>query len=88
MGLNIKNETVERLAAEVAGLAGESKTQAVRRALEERKKRLELAGAQLSRPAMVDFLEREIWARVPSDLRGKPITKEEREEILGYGEGV
>ena len=40
MALNIKNEAVERLVAEVARLAGESKTEAVRRALEERKARL------------------------------------------------
>ena len=35
MALNLKNAEVERLAAEVARLAGESKTEAIRRALEE-----------------------------------------------------
>jgi hypothetical protein len=36
-----------------------------------------------------EFLEREIWSQIPSDLRGKGISKREREEILGYGpEGV
>src|SRR5438128_12697313 len=40
MALNIKNRNVEQLAAEVARLAGESKTEAVRRALEERRERL------------------------------------------------
>jgi antitoxin VapB len=40
MALNIKNSHVERLAAEVAKLARESKTQAIGRALEERKARL------------------------------------------------
>ena len=40
MALNIKNREVERLASEVATLAGESKTEAVRRALEERRGRL------------------------------------------------
>lgn len=40
MPLNIKNSEVELLAAEVAGLAGESKTEAVRLALEERRDRL------------------------------------------------
>ena len=35
MALNIKNAEVERLAAEVARLTGESKTEAIRRALDE-----------------------------------------------------
>ena len=85
MALNIKNPDVERLAAEVAELASETKTEAVRRALEERKQRLELAGAQLTHEGMLDFLEQEIWSKVPAKLRGKRITKRERERILGYG---
>ena len=40
MALNVKNIAVERLVAEVARLPGELKTEAVRRALEERKARL------------------------------------------------
>ncbi len=40
MALNIKNSAVERLVEEVARLSGESKTEAVRRALEERKAKL------------------------------------------------
>ena len=41
MALNIKNPEVERLATEVAQLARETKTEAIRRALEERKARSE-----------------------------------------------
>lgn len=37
-------------------------------------------GARLLR-----FLEREVWPALPPDVLGKPITKEEREAILGYG---
>ena len=40
VALTIKNAEVERLAAEVAALTGESKTQAIRVALEERRRRL------------------------------------------------
>jgi antitoxin VapB len=40
MGLNIKNKDVERLIDEVTLLTGESKTEAVRRSLEERRARL------------------------------------------------
>ena len=35
MALNIKNPDVERLVAEVARLTGETKTQAIRRAMED-----------------------------------------------------
>jgi antitoxin VapB len=31
------------------------------------------------------FLEEEVWPNISPDARGKRITKEEREEILGYG---
>ncbi|MBT9556797.1 MAG: type II toxin-antitoxin system VapB family antitoxin [Myxococcales bacterium] len=41
MALNIENEVVEALASEVAEITGESKTEAVRRALVERLQRLE-----------------------------------------------
>jgi antitoxin VapB len=40
MGLNIKNETVERLAREIAAETGESLTSAIQHALEERLARL------------------------------------------------
>jgi antitoxin VapB len=40
--LNIKNPEVERLAAELSDMTGESKTQAIRTALLERRRRLEL----------------------------------------------
>ena len=90
MALNIKNEAVERLAAEVARLSGESKTEAVRRALEERKARLAYRvvdgdrGSRLRR-----FLESEVWPGIPAEELGRRISREEEEGILGYGqEGV
>ncbi len=46
MALNIKNEEVERLAHEVAGLAGESLTAAVATALKERLARLQPISAE------------------------------------------
>jgi hypothetical protein len=32
-----------------------------------------------------EFLEDEIWSRISPEEWGKPITKAEREDILGYG---
>jgi antitoxin VapB len=43
VALNIKDPETERLAAEVASLARESKTAAIRQALRDRKRRLILA---------------------------------------------
>lgn len=90
MALNIKNAQVERLAEEVAGLAGETKTEAIRRALEERRGKLVQRIPKRTRDgALRRFLEREIWPLVPTEVRGRRMTKREREEILGYGqEGV
>jgi antitoxin VapB len=86
MALSIKDPLTERLAAEVASMAGESKTRAVRVALEERRARLALAGLRRDRGAAVTrMLEEEIWSHVPADVLGVPLTKAERETILGYG---
>jgi antitoxin VapB len=86
MALNIKNPEVERLAAEVAALAGESKTQAIRRALEERKSRLKVRVVRKDRRAELQrFLESEVWSQVPADLVGKRLSRSEEERILGFG---
>lgn len=88
MALNIKNEEAERLAAEVAELAGESKTGAVKEALRERRDRLELerVGKEKRRQDLLRFMETEIWPQIPEELRGRPpMSKAEKEEILGYG---
>lgn len=87
MALNLKNPDVERLVEEVAALTGESKTEAVRKALEERKERLAMHVVKRDRyQEAVLWLEAEVWSRVPAELRGKPISREEQDEILGYGE--
>jgi antitoxin VapB len=63
MALNIKNSQVEELAAEVAEYTGETKTEAIRRALEERKQRLSFQVARESRSEELrSFLEREVWS--------------------------
>jgi antitoxin VapB len=86
MALNIKDHETEQLAAEVAALAGESKTGAVRQALRERRQRLLLAQGGLGRgDRMVAVLERRLWPRLPAGVRGSTITKEEEEQLLGFG---
>jgi antitoxin VapB len=88
MALNIKSPSTERLAAEVAQLTGESKTEAIKRSLEERKRRLELRVLQEDRVSRLRrFLEREVWPTLPDSVRGKALSKREKEDILGYGPG-
>lgn len=88
MALNLKNAEVERLAEEVARLAGETKTEAIRRALAERRQRLVYRQETDRSPSRVrTFLEREVWPGVPKAERGKHLTKSEEDKILGYGEG-
>lgn len=88
MALNIKDKETEQLAAEVAGMSGDTKTGAVREALRERKARLELRGGGKGKPRrdVRKWLETEIWPLIPEEDRGgPPIPKEEIEEILGFG---
>lgn len=87
MALNIKDPVAERLAAEVAELAHENKTEAIRNALQERKERLELKHGRSGRSGdFRHFLETEIWPLIPEEALGEPrMTKAEREEILGIG---
>ncbi|MDQ3647829.1 MAG: type II toxin-antitoxin system VapB family antitoxin [Actinomycetota bacterium] len=90
MALNIKDLEAERLAAEVAELAGESKTRAVRVALAERRDRLALRAHRPDRArSLRRFLEQEAWPQIPGDQIGVGMSRAEREAILGYGrEGV
>lgn len=85
MALNIKNAEVEQLAAEVARLAGETKTQAIRGALAERKLRLKAAGSRSGRSSLKEHLERNVWPTIPKKILGKRLSREEEDLILGYG---
>ena len=87
MALNIKNDKVEQLAEELAHATGESKTAAILRALEERRERVAQGGPHGGQrmAQVLDFLEHEIWSNIPRKLLGRPVTKKQREAILGYG---
>jgi len=86
MALNIKDPETERLASEVASMAGETKTQAVRTALAERRERLALRVVRRDRAGeLLRFLEAEVWPSIPKRVLGKRLSKREKERILGYG---
>ncbi len=83
MALNIKNPEVERLASEVAALSRVSKTEAIRVALEERRRRLR---EQQSERVMgtLRWLQEEVWPKVPETARDR-LSKTEEEDVLGDG---
>ncbi len=86
MALNIKDQATERLAEEVATLADETKTRAVKVALQERRQRLALRAVHRQDVVELErFLREEAWPQVPAEALGRPVTRAEREEILGYG---
>jgi antitoxin VapB len=87
MALNIKNAEVERLAAEVARLTGESKTEAIRRALDDRRQRLRQLSTADRRTRVLRFLEKKVWPSLPKDQVGRRLSRADEEDILGYGPG-
>ncbi len=70
MGLNIKNDEVETLASEVAAMTGENKTEAIRKALKERKQRLKTAASRPRHERVTYFLQEYIWPHVPAGSSG------------------
>jgi antitoxin VapB len=86
MALNLLPD-LESLAEEVATLAGESPSEAVRKALEERKERLSLRVIRGGdRKAQIrHWLETEVWPQIPAETLGGRLSREEEDEILGYG---
>ena len=87
MPLNLKNADVERLATEVAELTGESKTEAIRKALEERRRRLKGASVSERRERALRFLKTKVWPEIPRKQLGRRLSRREEDEILGYGPG-
>ena len=85
MALNLKNDEVERLAAEMARLTGESKTEAIRRALLERRERLKGRSIEQRRDRILKFLQKKVWATMPEGEWGRRLTHTEEDEILGFG---
>ena len=67
-------------------VTGESKTECIRRSLEERKARLSFQIAEQDHSArLLRLLESEIWPAVPEEQRGRRLSRAEEERILGFG---
>ena len=89
MTLKIEDKEAEQLATEIATLRRGEQDRRVRQALRERHERLGLepaAGHKREPGSLLRFLETEIWPLIPAEELDKPpMTKAEREEILGIG---
>jgi antitoxin VapB len=79
MALNIRNAETERLAAQVARLTGETKTQAIRAALRDRLTRLKRARRGRRLADELDDIAHHCAALPVRDVRSA-------DEILGYDE--
>lgn len=79
MALNIRHRETEELAAAVASLTGETKTEAVRRALQDRLERLQRARAGRRLADELDDIAMRCAALPLHDVR-------DADEILGYDE--
>lgn len=79
MPLSIKNDVTERLAREVARETGESLTEAIQRALQERWERLKAKRRNRLLPAQLEDVLRRVDALPTLDSRPE-------DEILGYNE--
>ena len=85
MAVNIKSPQVEQLLDEIVAVTGESKTEAIRRSLEERKARLSFQLADHDRSGrLLRLLESEVWPVIPPEQRGRRLSREEEESILGF----
>jgi antitoxin VapB len=66
-------------------LANETKTEAIRKALLDRKSRLQAAVGRPGRKAqLLDYLGRSVWPKVPPGVLGR-LSRKEEDAILGYG---
>jgi antitoxin VapB len=79
MPLSIKNNATERLARQVASETGESLTEAIQKALEERLQRLKARGRARVLTGQLEDLLRRVDALPTLDSRPE-------DEILGYDE--
>ena len=81
MALNIKDPEVDHLAEELAGRMGHSnKTRAIRDALRAQLSVLEARSADQV-TALLEVMRDEIWPLLPDRA---PVTRPDREHILGY----
>ena len=84
MSLIIDDPEIERLVAEVAAATGVTETEALRRALLERKDNLPTQSVKERVRQIIERMDRDLLPLIPLDRRN-PLSPKEQDEILGYG---
>jgi antitoxin VapB len=77
----VLDKDTEQLADEIAKLTGEDKSAVIRRALEEHKLSL---SRSTKKQRWQQFLEHEVWSTLPDSVKGKGVSQQEQDKILGY----
>ena len=79
--INLKSDRVATLLEQITQRTGETKVDAVARALEERLQNLE-ATDRAART--LTWLQTTVWPNLPETQRGRTPSKEEQEDLLGF----
>ena len=79
--INLKSDRVATLLEQITQRTGETKVDAVTRALEERLQDLEATDRAARTLA---WLQTTVWPTLPETQRGKAPSKEEQEDLLGF----
>jgi hypothetical protein len=79
MPITIDNPELERLIQEIAAELQLGEAEALTSIIHDHADYLKRRGA------VMNWLQNDVWPRIPSDVRGKRITREEKAELLGYG---
>ena len=81
MPITIDNPELERLIQEIAAELQLDEAEALTSIIRDHADYLKRRGA------VMNWLQNDVWPKIPSDVRGKRITREEKAELLGYGAG-
>lgn len=81
MPITINEPELERLVHEIAAELQLNEAEALTSIIRDHADYLKRRGA------VMNWLQNDVWPNIPSEVRGKRITREEKAEILGYGPG-
>jgi len=85
MGLNIKNPEVEQLAAEIASMMRESKTRPFDALYWNAAAGFRLKTATVFWHKTQGIHGKNVWPLIPERQMGRRLSREEEDQILGYG---
>ncbi|HEY0023067.1 MAG TPA: hypothetical protein VGB24_09155 [Longimicrobium sp.] len=81
MPITIDNPELERLIQEIAAELQLDEADALTSIIHDHADYLKRRGA------VMNWLQNDVWPKIPCEVRGKRVTREEKAELLGYGKG-